>query len=162
MAKAKEERKGQTHRESLTRWSDSHVLLAVHDEAPHRLAIWIVGSSLTYCGWRRRQKEGGIGGRGQSGQLVLLIKAQWPKQDHLLAGARTESRCCVLTSFCSVSVKLALHCKLLVDFNASKCSNRDRTERVQHTLLFPKVRFEPSGEGDNCFIMKTNKTCSHD
>lgn len=32
-----------------TRWSDSHVLLAVHDEAPHRLAIWIVGSSLTYC-----------------------------------------------------------------------------------------------------------------
>lgn len=51
-----------TRRESLTRWSDSHVLLAVHDEAPHRLAIWIIGSSLTYCGWRRRQREGGIEG----------------------------------------------------------------------------------------------------
>lgn len=51
-----------TCRESRTRWSDSHVLLAVHDEAPHRLAIWIVGSSLTYCGWRRRQREGGIEG----------------------------------------------------------------------------------------------------
>lgn len=37
-----------TRRESLTRWSDSHVLLAVHDKAPHRLAIWIIGSSLTY------------------------------------------------------------------------------------------------------------------
>ena len=47
-----------TQRESLTRWSDSHVLLAVHDEAPHRLAIWIVGRSLTYCGCRRRQREG--------------------------------------------------------------------------------------------------------
>lgn len=93
---------------------------------------------------------------------MLLIKAQWPKQDHLLAGARTGSRRCVSTSFCSVSVQPALHCKPLVDFNASKCSNRDRTERVQHTLLFTKVRFEPSGEGDNCFRMKTNKTCSHD
>lgn len=62
MGRAREERKGQTRRESLTRWSDSHVLLAVHDEAPHRLAIWIVGSSLTYCGWRRRQREGGIEG----------------------------------------------------------------------------------------------------
>lgn len=50
-----------TRRKSLTRWSDSHVLLAVHDEAPHRLAIWIVGSSLTYCGRRRRQREGGEG-----------------------------------------------------------------------------------------------------
>lgn len=62
MGREREERKGQTRRESLTRWSDSHVLLAVHDEAPHRLAIWIVGSSLTYCGWRRRQREGGIEG----------------------------------------------------------------------------------------------------
>lgn len=48
--RVREERKGQTRRKSPTRWSDSHVLLAVHDEAPHRLAIWIVGSSLTYCG----------------------------------------------------------------------------------------------------------------
>lgn len=58
----REEREAQTLRESLTRWSDSHVLLAVHDEAPHRLAIWIIGSSLTYCGWKRRQREGGIDG----------------------------------------------------------------------------------------------------
>lgn len=35
-------------------------------------------------GWDR-----GVEGRGRSGQLVLLIKAQWPKQDHLLVGART-------------------------------------------------------------------------
>lgn len=60
--RARDEKKEQTRRESLTRWSDSHVLLAVHDEAPHRLAIWIVGSSLTYCGWKRRQREGGIEG----------------------------------------------------------------------------------------------------
>lgn len=37
------------HSTHWSRWSDSHVLLAVHDETPHRLAIWIVGSSLTYC-----------------------------------------------------------------------------------------------------------------
>lgn len=133
---AREERKAQTRRESLTRWSDSHVLLAVHDEAPHRLAIWIIGSSLTYCGWRSRQKEGGIGGRGQSGQLVLLIKAQWPKRDHLLAGARTGSCRCLSTSFCSVSVEPVIYCKPPVDFNASKCSNRDRTDSVQHILWY--------------------------
>lgn len=46
---------------------------------------------------------------------MLLIKAQWPKRDHLLAGARTAS-------FCSVSVQPA---QPLVDFNAPKCSNRD-------------------------------------
>lgn len=62
MGRAREGRKEQTRRESLTRWSDSHVLLAVHDEAPHRLAIWIVGSSLTYCGRRRRRREGREGG----------------------------------------------------------------------------------------------------
>lgn len=60
---------------------------------------------------RRRQREGrdgGIGGRGRSGQLVLLIKAQWPKRDHLSAGARTGSRHrCLSTSFCSVSVQPA-------------------------------------------------------
>lgn len=33
------------------------MLLAVHDEAPHRLAIWVVGSSLTDCG-RRGWGEG--------------------------------------------------------------------------------------------------------
>lgn len=55
-----------TRRESLTRWSDSHVLLAVHDEAPHRLAIWIVGSSLTYCGWME-ETEGGRDGEREGG-----------------------------------------------------------------------------------------------
>lgn len=62
MGREREARKEQTRRESLTRWSDSHVLLAVHDEAPHRLAIWIVGSSLTYCGWKE-ETEGGEGWR---------------------------------------------------------------------------------------------------
>lgn len=113
------------------------MLLAVHDEAPHRLAIWIVGSSLTYCGWRRRQggRGGGIGGRVQSGQLVLLIKAQWLKQDHLLADARTGSSRCLPTSLCSMSLQQALHCKPLVDFNASKFSNRDWTESSTHTMV---------------------------
>lgn len=114
--------------------------------------------------WMEEETEGGrdrgIGGRERSGQLVLLIKAQWPKRDHLLAGARTGSRRCLSTSFCSRSVQPALHCKPLVDFNASKCSNRDRTECVQHThygklkthkdFCF-KMKFQPSGRGDNCF-----------
>lgn len=122
MGRTREERKGQTRSASLTRWSDSHVLLAVHDETPHRLAIWIVGSSLTYCGWKRRR-----GGREQSGQLVLLIKAQWPRRDHLLAGARTGSRRCLSTSFCSTSLQRTLHRKPPVDFNTSKRSNKDCT-----------------------------------
>lgn len=42
-------------RQCLTRWSDSHVLLAVHHKASHGLTIWVVGSSLTYC---RRTGEG--------------------------------------------------------------------------------------------------------
>ena len=138
MGTTRDERKGQTRRESLTRWSDSHVLLAVHDEAPHRLAIWIVGSSLTYCGWRRRQggRDSGVGGREQSGQLVLLIKDQWPKRDHLLAGARTGSRRCLSASFCSMSVQQALHCKPLEDFNAAKCSNRDQIESLIYYILW--------------------------
>lgn len=37
-------------RQGLTRWSDSHVLLAVHHKASHGLTIWVVGGSLTYCG----------------------------------------------------------------------------------------------------------------
>lgn len=45
--------------------------------------------------WMEEETEGGrdrgMWGRGWSGQLVLLIKAQWPKRDHLLAGARTGS-----------------------------------------------------------------------
>lgn len=40
------------------------MLLAVHDEAPHRLAIWVVGSSLTDCGWRR---ESGVRGEEEWG-----------------------------------------------------------------------------------------------
>lgn len=78
--KRRKKRKGKRS-SSRTRWSDSHVLLAVHDEAPHRLAIWVVGSSLTDWmeeGGGSRGRQGG-GGGGWSGQLVLLIKAQWPK-----------------------------------------------------------------------------------
>lgn len=149
MGRAREERKGQTRCASLTRWSDSHVLLAVHDETPHRLAIWIVGSSLTYCGWKRRQ-----GGREQSGQLVLLIKAQWPRQDHLLTGARTGSRCCLSTSFYSMSLQLSLHCKPLVDFNTSKCSKRDWTGCLAHTCkdCCFKTRFRPSGRVEELLL----------
>lgn len=125
-----------THRESLTRWSYSHVLLAVHDEATHWLAIWIVGSSLTYCGWRRQGgRDGRVGGREQSGQLVLLIKAQQPEQDHLLAGARTGSHCCPSASFCYVSVQLALPCKHPVDFNAAKHSKRDQNKSLKFTMV---------------------------
>lgn len=75
--------------------------------------------------WMEEETEGGIGGRRWSGQLVLLIKAQWSKQDHLLAGARTGSHRGVWASLC---------CKPPVDFNVSKCPNRDQPERVQHTL----------------------------
>lgn len=55
---------------------------------------------------------GGDRGRGRSGQLVLLIKAQWPERDHLLAGARTGSHHCLPLSFCGVSVHTALVAKL--------------------------------------------------
>lgn len=71
-------------------------------------------------------REGGTGGRKQSGQLVLLIKAQWTVRDHLLAGARTGRLCCLSTSLCSMLVQLAVRCKPLVNFNADKCSNRIR------------------------------------
>lgn len=73
-------------------------------------------------------RDRGIQGRGWSDQLVLLIKAQWPKRDHLLASARTGSRRCHSASFGCVSVQPALRCKPLVDFNAPKCSNRDWAE----------------------------------
>lgn len=36
--------------QGLTRWSDSHVLLAVHHKASHGLTIWVIGGTLTYCG----------------------------------------------------------------------------------------------------------------
>lgn len=54
-----------------------------------------------------------------------------------------------------------LRCKLLVDFNASKCSNRDRTERLQQTLhkdFWFRMRLEPSARGDcNCDCRNTMK-----
>ncbi len=72
-------------RQGLTRWSDSHVLLAIHHKASHGLTIWVVGSSLTYC---RRAWWGNVG-ETNSGQLVLLIKFKSQEKHHLLTHMQT-------------------------------------------------------------------------